>query len=528
MTTSQDNTTKPRLTVAMIVRDEQDTLAASIESVKGIADEIVVVDLGSTDETMPIALRSGAMVNHYGWENDYSAARNQSLRLAEGDWILWLDAGEQLAEEAADTVRYFVDHSAEKQNVYRMAVQMPRDERSAGEQVAQVRLIPNNRELCFEGRVRETLLPSVELAGLSVDMAPGLIVCHARRLDPRWRGERAALDLQLTGLEVADNQRPSARTWLAAGEAQAELGRQLLARESFCKAIATASRGSTEMLEGYYGLLTSCDGDPNEQDRQLSVCLEALEIFPVDAQLLLAMGNYLQMRQQWDLAIRSFQTAVKHGQVDVGAWHLMELGEVAVSCLSLCQQAKGSDTDALKTLGEGIARYGNSPRLLRHLLDLQIKHARGDDALATAEKLVADVKQREALALAIRGACKAAEEDWTAALGLLQSAYAAGCREILCLRWLAVVLLSNGQTEAAMPVLQEWETIEPGNAELRRYREMLAEPAVGDDSDTEPPEPTADGHVYRVDQGTETTSPSSVQSPKMAPDKSKNSLSTEE
>ena len=514
MTASTNNATKPRLTVAMIVRDEQDTLAASVESVKGIADEIVVVDLGSTDETTRIALELDTMVNHYGWENDCAAARNHSLRQAEGDWILWLDAGEQLTKDSAESLRYFIDHNANKQNVYRVAAQMPRDERSAGEQIAQIRLIPKNPDLCFEGRVRETMQPSVDAAGLSVDMAPGLILCHDRRLEPQWRKERAELDLQLAGLEVAENNAPSARTWLAAGEAQAELGQQALAQESFCKAIKAAPRASTEMLEGYYGLLTSCEEDPAQQDHQLSVCLEAMEIFPLDAQLLLAMGNYLQVRDQWELAIRSFRTAVKHGQVDVCAWHLIELGEVAVACLSLCLQASGSDTDALRTLGEGVERYGNSPRLLRHLLDLQVKHARCDDALLTAAKLTQDAKQQGSLAMAIRGACKAAEKDWTAALGLLQSAYVEGCREILCLRWLAVVLLSNGQAEAAMPVLQEWKEIEPGNAELRTYLEMLEHPTPPQTEQA--PEATAPDQVYRVDEGAEAASPNAAQTPNMA------------
>ena len=117
MTSSKDDASRPRLTVVMIVRDEQETLAASVESVRTIADEILVVDLGSTDRTTEIALELGVMVNHYGWENDYSAARSHSLRQAEGDWVLWQEAGEQLSEESAESLRNFIDHDAQEQYV---------------------------------------------------------------------------------------------------------------------------------------------------------------------------------------------------------------------------------------------------------------------------------------------------------------------------------------------------------------------------------------------------------------------------
>jgi hypothetical protein len=64
---------------------------------------------------------------------------------------------------------------------------------------------------------------------------------------------------------------------------------------------------------------------------------------------------------------------------------------------------------------------------------------------------------------------------WTQALGHLQIAYLEGCRHPLCLRWLAVTYLSNGQLAAAAPVLEAWRQVEPGNAELRAYSQALAE-----------------------------------------------------
>lgn len=78
----------------MIVRDEARCLARCLESVRGVADQIVVVDTGSTDQTVEIARSFGAEVHPFAWCDDFSAARNESLRHAKGAWVFNLDADE--------------------------------------------------------------------------------------------------------------------------------------------------------------------------------------------------------------------------------------------------------------------------------------------------------------------------------------------------------------------------------------------------------------------------------------------------
>ena len=100
---------------------------------------------------------------------------------------------------------------------------------------------------------------------------------------------------------------------LTAGDAFSDLQEVEKARQAFLQATQEAERGTTEMLDAYYGLLTTFDGVAELQDQQLTAGLEALEIFPLDAQLLCAMGSYLQVQNRLDLAERSFETAVKYG-----------------------------------------------------------------------------------------------------------------------------------------------------------------------------------------------------------------------
>ena len=94
-----------RLSIAMIVKNESRHLDGCLRSIKGLADELIVIDTGSTDVTIDIALSNGAAVDTFRWCDDYSAARNFSLSKCTGDWIFVIDADEQLDPGFHKTLR---------------------------------------------------------------------------------------------------------------------------------------------------------------------------------------------------------------------------------------------------------------------------------------------------------------------------------------------------------------------------------------------------------------------------------------
>jgi len=94
-----------RISLCMIVRNEEQNLRRCLQSVTGAVDEIIVVDTGSTDSTCQVAREFGAVVEHFPWNDNFSDARNASLELATGDWILFLDADEELAEASKEVLR---------------------------------------------------------------------------------------------------------------------------------------------------------------------------------------------------------------------------------------------------------------------------------------------------------------------------------------------------------------------------------------------------------------------------------------
>jgi len=93
------------ISVCMMVKNEEKNLPRALNSVKDWVDEIIVVDTGSSDRTIEIAESYGAKIYHHPWENDFSKHRNQSISYATGDWILILDADEELDQETAPLLR---------------------------------------------------------------------------------------------------------------------------------------------------------------------------------------------------------------------------------------------------------------------------------------------------------------------------------------------------------------------------------------------------------------------------------------
>jgi glycosyltransferase involved in cell wall biosynthesis len=87
------------LTVCMIVKNEAAKLKLTLPQLVKHAAEVIIVDTGSTDDTVAVAKELGARVEHFNWVDDFSAARNYSLSFAAEPWIAWLDADEYLQEE---------------------------------------------------------------------------------------------------------------------------------------------------------------------------------------------------------------------------------------------------------------------------------------------------------------------------------------------------------------------------------------------------------------------------------------------
>jgi glycosyltransferase involved in cell wall biosynthesis len=96
------------LSVAMIVKDEEHNIRRALESIKDVADEIIVVDTGSTDRTPEIVKEYTDKLYFHEWQNDFSEARNYSLQFPTCEWVLIYDADEEATEEFRKGIRDFL------------------------------------------------------------------------------------------------------------------------------------------------------------------------------------------------------------------------------------------------------------------------------------------------------------------------------------------------------------------------------------------------------------------------------------
>ncbi|MDP6934506.1 MAG: glycosyltransferase family 2 protein, partial [Myxococcota bacterium] len=203
----------PRITLCMIVRDEEAMLPACLESVAGVVDEMVIVDTGSEDGTVAIAKAAGAKVVHFPWCDDFAAARNAALPDATGEWILVLDADERLAPGCGRLLRAVADNARFDCGVLPLlnAIHLEATaegilngtERS-GEPILLPRFVRNAPDLQWSGRVHESVDDWLKSNGCRVTRIDCPILHYGAVADLRLELGKAERNLALLERRCAE------------------------------------------------------------------------------------------------------------------------------------------------------------------------------------------------------------------------------------------------------------------------------------------------------------------------------------
>ena len=217
-----------RISLCMIVKNEERFLDDCLDSVLGVVDEIVVVDTGSTDKTVGIAHSHGARVIDFPWTEHFAEARNQAIEAAGGDFMLTLDADERLDPATAHHLREAVDQ-AEFDVAYLQFANA--DEKGpTGRRWIAPRLYRLTPGLRYIGRVHEQVAqPLAEIRSLTLD---ALVLHYGYRQDvflERGKTERNTRLLE-AALEDPEAANPLVRSNYLYHHAHMAQGAELLER----------------------------------------------------------------------------------------------------------------------------------------------------------------------------------------------------------------------------------------------------------------------------------------------------------
>jgi len=189
----------------MIVRNESHHLPKALASVNGIAAEIVVVDTGSTDNTVSIASAMGAKVLHFDWIDDFAAARNAAIEAATQPWILSLDADQMLASDSASGLESALQRTDCMAQVVTIDLYGPHNinpEASTGQSEVELafkslRLFRNHPQIRFSGRVHEDVSKSLIHMGQSHWPDSGVVVLDHGYVQAQERDRKRERNLVL-------------------------------------------------------------------------------------------------------------------------------------------------------------------------------------------------------------------------------------------------------------------------------------------------------------------------------------------
>ena len=317
----QPNLSQPNLSLCVIARDNADTIEACLAGIKPFADEMVVVDTGSVDNTPAICQTLGARVHFFPWCDDVSAARNEALRHARGRWIVWLDSDDVIdADNARKILAVAQRNDGPSVLGYLAQVHCPEPAEEDPERttiVEHVRLIRNLPELQFEGRIHQQIMSSIVAAGGTV-MRTDIVIRHTGYHSPEVVRQKLERNLRLLKMDVEDRPEDAA-SWLHLGMTHASLEQYAEAVRCLGYCIQYAERDNNELAKAY-GQLARVYHRLGMHHAVWQIVEQGLARSPADPQLLFQRGLLARRWKRYSVAEAAYRQilATKHDDFCMG------------------------------------------------------------------------------------------------------------------------------------------------------------------------------------------------------------------
>lgn len=302
-----------KISACYITKNEEENIKKSIESLQGQADEIIVVDTGSTDKTVVMARQLGAMVYHFDWCDDFAAARNFALSKVSGNWLILLDADEYFADGSGRNLRrIFAAVPVEYDGLWIEKTSYDSDTHKNLGSFWDLRCVRNLPGLRYYGRIHEVLCTQDGKALKKIRISAGDLQIYHTGYGREINKDKARRNLRIMQEEIAAG-RPEDELYTYLYEVYGVLGDDEKAIHYAKKDVERGRQNVTYASRSYRGLLVYYGRERNLEGRlqRLHYAGRAAEDYPELPDFYAEYGESLYQLYRYREALASWQTAMR-------------------------------------------------------------------------------------------------------------------------------------------------------------------------------------------------------------------------
>ena len=288
--------------VALIVRDEETTLAACLESIRAGVDEIVVVDTGSVDGTKEVARRYTERIFEFAWIDDFAAARQFAFERVASDWVCWIDADERV--RGAEHLPELIARAGPEVGGFHWRQVSARDAWGAPRFTFwRERCVRNDGSYHWAGRVHEVLIPWEGASKREIVRVPEILIEH--RQSERGVSRDPRRNVRILEAMVAD--RPSPRDLYYLAREYADLGEPDNAVASFERYCAVATWDDERYLA--WTQVAGLHRAARRFDAAIDADLQALKVYPHWPDAYFGLAESCYFLREWGKVIHWIELA---------------------------------------------------------------------------------------------------------------------------------------------------------------------------------------------------------------------------
>ena len=495
-----------KISACVIAKNEAKNITRWAENMQSIADEIIVADTGSEDNTVDLAKAAGATVYHFPWINDFAAAKNFALDKATGNWIVFLDADEYFTADSLphirSTIKTVEPHTDIAGIVCRLVNIDEDDNNRFCSAFYQLRIFRHTKKYRYEGKVHEKLtVPKHK----KLELAQKVTIYHTG-----YSGSLAKAKMQRNlsimndrikengGVVTYNDERYYMDIWYGLGERDkaAAYARKIIARPEADE--ETVSKAYETLLSVY------ADGDYPEAE-VMSVMEEGKKACPRRSDFVLMQGLYLYKQHDYAAAEKLLQEGlslhavsqpviIEHNTATLTTDDAERLLHVTEWCLGHIAKRKGESQAALEHWVKGLKLFPRHRSMLFDLVALLVQESappvdiiellnglydKDKEAAFVADTLAAGQKNSVWLYYAERAGQKISELDRYLAVGRYDAAATVVARQSARYSRLGIWAENHGWADAAQTLnvglSPRWQKIRRAADKGDAYRRMERE-----------------------------------------------------